>query len=81
MTTIKILGTGCPTCRRLLADVQQLVKDNNLQVNVEYVNDIPDIMAYGVMSTPALVVGEKVVAVGHPGVPKVAQIIREAIDA
>jgi predicted DsbA family dithiol-disulfide isomerase len=81
MTTIKILGTGCPTCQRLLADVQRLVESNNWPAKVEYVTDIPAILAYGVMSTPALVVHEQVVAVGYPGASKVAQIIEEAINA
>ncbi|RMF49513.1 MAG: thioredoxin family protein [Anaerolineae bacterium] len=81
MHTIKVLGTGCPTCQRLLADVKQLVANNNWQANVEYVTDIPAILAYGVMSTPALVVDEKVIAVGHPGPAKVAQLIKEAIAA
>ncbi len=81
MTTIKILGTGCPTCRRLLSDVQKLVKNNNWPAKVEYVTDIPAILAYGVMSTPALVVDEKVVAVGHPGLSKVAYILKKAVNA
>ncbi len=80
MTTIKILGTGCPTCRRLLDDVQKLVINNNWQANVEYITELPAIMAYGVMSTPALVINDKVLSVGHPGVPKVARLIKDAIE-
>lgn len=81
MITIKVLGTGCPTCQRMLYDVQQLVKNDDLQARVEYVTDIPAIMSYGVMSTPALVVNEKVIAVGHPGARKVAQLIYDALSA
>ncbi len=81
MTTIKILGTGCPTCQRLLDDVMNLVATNQWDANVEYVTNIPAILAYGVMSTPALVVNEKVVAVGHPGPAKVAYLIQQAITA
>ena len=80
-TTIKVLGTGCPTCRRLLDDVRNLVTTNQWDANVEYVTDIPSIMTYGVMSTPALVVDEKVVTVGHPGPEKVAHLIRQAMGA
>ncbi len=79
MHTIKVLGTGCPTCQRLLHDVQQLVVAKQWHATVEYVTDIPAIMAYGVMSTPALVVDEKVIAVGHPGPAKVAELINNAI--
>ena len=81
MTTIKILGTGCPTCKRLLSDVKQIVESNNWQAQVEYITDIADIMSYGVMSTPALVVNEKVALVGHPGPSKVAQILKDAAVA
>lgn len=73
MTTIKILGTGCPTCKRLLQDVNQLVAKNNWQAEVEYVTDLPTIMSYNILSTPALVVDEKVLMVGHPGAAKVEQ--------
>jgi len=81
MNSIKVLGTGCPTCRRLLNDVEKLVKNNNWQAEVEYVTDIADIMSYGIMSTPALVIDEKVAFVGHPGTAKVAQKIKDAITA
>ena len=60
MTTIKVLGAGCVTCKRLLADVNEMVTKNNWQAQVEYVTDLPTILSYGVMSTPALVVNEKV---------------------
>jgi len=80
MTTIKVLGTGCVSCKRLLADVKELVTKNNWQAQVEYVTDLPTIMSYGVMSTPALVVDEKVLMNGgHPGVAKVELALMQAI--
>ena len=81
MNIIKVLGTGCPTCKRLLADVEKLVKENNWQAEVEYITDIAEIMSYGIMSTPALVVGDAVVMSGYPGAPKVAQILADAMKA
>ena len=81
MTTIKILGTGCVTCKRLLADVKEMVTKNNWQAQVEYVTDLPTIMSYGVMSTPALVVNEKVLMTGHPGTAKVEQALRQEVTA
>jgi small redox-active disulfide protein 2 len=81
MTTIKVLGTGCVTCKRLLADVKEMVTKNDWQAQVEYVTDLPTIMSYGVMSTPALVVNEKVLMTGHPGTAKVEQALRQEVTA
>lgn len=81
MTTIKVLGTGCVTCKRLLADVNEMVTRNNWQAQVEYVTDLPTIMSYGMMSTPILVVNEKVLMTGHPGTAKVEQALKQIIAA
>lgn len=79
MTTIKILGTGCATCKRLLSDVNEMNAKNNWQAQVEYITDIADIMSYGIVSTPALVVNETVLMTGHPGAAKVEQALRNFI--
>ena len=79
MTTIKVLGTGCATCKRLLADVNTLVAKNNWQAQVEYVTDIAAIMSYNILSTPALVVDEKVLMTGHPGAAKVEAALFKAL--
>jgi predicted DsbA family dithiol-disulfide isomerase len=79
VTAIKVLGTGCVTCKRLLADVNQMVSKNNWQAQVEYVTDLPTILSYGVMSTPALVFNEKVLMIGHPGATKVEQALKQEI--
>jgi len=81
MTTIKVLGTGCVTCKRLLADVKEMVTKNNWEAQVEYVTDLPTIMSYNILSTPALVVNEKVLMTGHPGTAKVEQAIKQEIAA
>ncbi len=81
MTTIKVLGTGCATCKRLLADVNALVAKNNWQAQVEYVTDLPTIMSYNILSTPALVVDDKVLMTGHPGAAKVEQALFKIIAA
>ena len=81
MTTIKVLGTGCVSCKRLLADVNTLVAKNNWQAQVEYVTDLPTIMSYNVLSTPALVVDEKVLLTGHPGAAKVEAALLKVIAA
>lgn len=78
MATIKILGVGCANCKRMLNDVNRMVEKNNWQAHVEYVTDIAAIMSYGIMGTPALVVDEKVLMVGHPGAAKVEQALYKA---
>lgn len=70
---IKILGTGCPNCIKLEENTKLAVKELNLtDVVIEKVQDIPQIMKYGVMKTPALVVDEKVKVFGK--VAKVEEI-------
>jgi len=74
---IKVLGAGCASCKRMFADVQKLVARLNLDARVEYVTDMERIMAYGVMSTPVLVINEKIVMVGYRGAAKIEQALRE----
>jgi len=81
MNSIKVLGTGCPTCQRLLNDVESLVENNNWNAEVEYITEIANIMSYGIMSTPALVVDEKVLFVGYPGASKVAKLLKNVLPA
>jgi small redox-active disulfide protein 2 len=61
---IKILGTGCPKCKKLEANALQAVKDAGIEAQVEKVTDLDQIMDYGVMLTPSLVIDEKVIASG-----------------
>lgn len=61
---IKILGSGCKNCHALLESTQAAVKNMGLAIEPEYITDMETIMAYGVMSMPALVVNEKVVSMG-----------------
>ncbi|MDK2799663.1 MAG: hypothetical protein PWP27_2024 [Clostridiales bacterium] len=57
---IKVLGSGCANCKKLEANVREAVKELGLDAAIEKVEDFKDIMAYGVMKTPALVVDEQV---------------------
>lgn len=61
---IKVLGSGCKSCHTLFENTKDAVRSMKLASDVEYVTDMQKIMEYGVMSTPALVVDEKVVAMG-----------------
>lgn len=62
---IKILGTGCANCKKLLANTEEAIKELQLDAKIEEVKDIDKIIDYGVMKTPALVVDEKVKSVGR----------------
>lgn len=57
---IKILGTGCPKCKALEKLTREVVEKNGFDASISKVEDIMDIMKYNVMTTPALVVNEKV---------------------
>lgn len=70
---VKILGTGCKKCTTLQEKVQEVINTNNIEATVEKVTDINDIMNYGIMMTPGLVIDEKVVSVGI--IPKDEQIL------
>jgi len=57
---IEILGSGCTKCRKLYEAVQAAVQEKGIEAEVVKVDDIPTIMKYGVMSTPALVIDGQV---------------------
>ena len=61
---IKVLGTGCSKCKQLERLTRSVVEENNLDAEVTKVEDIVEIMSYNIMSTPALVINEKVVFKG-----------------
>ena len=65
MKDIRILGTGCPNCRRLEERTKEAVDALGMDATIMKVTEIPEIMAYGVMSTPALVVDGTVVLAGR----------------
>ena len=68
MMNIKVLGSGCANCKRTLALIQETAAEKGVAVTLEKVENIADIMSYGVMSTPGVVIDGKVVHAG--GVPE-----------
>ena len=74
--TIRVLGPGCASCRRLEQEVMAAIAELNLPADIIHVEDIKEIASYGVMGTPALVINGKVVSVGK--IPSRASL-REAI--
>ncbi len=78
MKTIKILGTGCPNCKRTEAVVKTVAEELNLNVTIVKVEDIEDIMMYDIMSTPAVVIDEKVVIKGRvPSFDEIKTLLKD----
>jgi len=72
MKKIQILGTGCPKCKKLAECAEQAAKELGIEYEIEKVTKINDIMKFGVMVTPAMVVDGKVKVSGK--VPSVEQL-------
>jgi small redox-active disulfide protein 2 len=64
MKEIKILGTGCPKCKKLAENTEAAAKELGIEYELSKVTEISEIMKYGVMMTPALVVNGDVKVVG-----------------
>jgi len=73
MKNIKVLGSGCRNCEITANVITQAAKQANVEIELEKVTDIAQIMAYGVMSTPGVVVDGKVVHSG--GIPGPDQVL------
>ncbi|MCM8613956.1 thioredoxin family protein [Accumulibacter sp.] len=72
MKSIKVLGTGCANCKTTLKLIEEVAAANGVAVQLEKVEEIKDIMRYGVMSTPGVVIDGRVVhAGGIPGRDKI----------
>jgi len=78
MKQIKILGSGCRNCEITTNVIAQAAKDAGVDIEIERITDIAEIMAYGVMSTPGVVVDGKVVhAGGLPGPDQVRAWVQD----
>jgi len=72
MLKIKILGTGCARCQALERTVKEAVNELNIEAEIEEVRDIVKIMEYPILTTPGLVINEKLVCSGK--VPSKAEV-------
>lgn len=74
MTTVKVLGAGCAKCKALHQRLQELRSEHGIAFDLIKVTDLQEIMSYGIMATPGLVVNGVVKSVG--AVPKDAQLVQ-----
>lgn len=79
MLTIKVLGSGCANCKKLEAVTREAVGEMGIEAEVVKVTEYPEIMKYNVLSTPGLVVNEKVVSAGR--IPSKAEITTFLVNA
>ena len=79
MLTINVLGSGCANCKKLEESARAAIVTLGVEARVEKVSDIADIMSYTVISTPGLVINEKVVSSGR--LPSTAEITTWLTDA
>jgi small redox-active disulfide protein 2 len=81
MLTIKVLGSGCANCKRVEQIVHKVVDGMSLEAEIIKVTDYKDIMAYNILSTPGLVVNEKVVSTGRiPSEAEITMFITNALE-
>ncbi len=78
---IKILGPGCAKCHELDKRTRGVVQELGLDADVEYIQDINEIIKYGILTTPGLVVNGKVVCSGHvPSKDEITRLLTSAVD-
>jgi small redox-active disulfide protein 2 len=74
---IKVLGPGCANCKKLVQNVKEAVNELGIEADVQKVEDIAEIMSYGVMSTPGLVVDGVVKSSGRAlSVSEIKEILK-----
>ena len=78
---IKILGPGCPRCHQLGKTTKEVAKELGIDASIEEVNDINEIIAYSILTTPGLVLNSQVVCSGRvPTKAEISQFITTALD-
>jgi small redox-active disulfide protein 2 len=79
MLSIKILGSGCENCRKLASLAERAITSLGVEAHIEKVTEYPEIMKYNILSTPGLVINEKVVSAGR--VPSESEMVTFLADA
>ena len=82
MLSIKVLGSGCENCKKVEAVARMAVSALSLEAQVEKVTDHADIMKYPILSTPGLVINEKLVCAGRiPSESEVTSWLTTALES
>jgi len=77
---IQVLGSGCPTCKKLFELTKKAVEELELKTEVEYITDIQKIVELGVMSSPVLAINGKPILAGFvPDIEKIKKIIKDSL--
>jgi small redox-active disulfide protein 2 len=79
MLTIKILGSGCANCKQVEKIARKIVEDMALEAEIIKVTEYTDIMTYNILSTPGLVVNDKIVCSGR--IPTPAEVTTWLVDS
>ena len=80
MLNIKVLGPGCENCKKLAYLTEQAVTNLSIEAKIEKVTDITAIMKYPILSTPGLVINEKLVVSGRvPGEAEITTFLTNAL--
>ena len=80
MKKLQILGTGCPKCTKLAENTEAAANDLDIEYKIEKITDINEIMKFGVMLTPVLVVNGQVKVVGKvPDVDEIKEILGQTV--
>jgi small redox-active disulfide protein 2 len=75
---IKVLGSGCKNCKKLLENVKEGVKELNVKAEIEYITDMMEIANSGIMRTPGLIINGKIVSYGK--VPSTEEVKTFILD-
>lgn len=82
MLTIKILGSGCENCKRLAWLTERAANHLGIEAQIVKVTEYPEMMKYNIMSTPGLVINEKLVSAGRiPREAEITSFLTNALDA
>lgn len=76
INSLQVLGSGCPTCKKLFALTQEAASQLNLGIEVDYMTDIQKIIELGVMSSPVLMINGKIALMGQlPSLDKLKEVV------
>lgn len=80
ISSIKVFGTGCSSCKKLYKNVVEVVKKLSIDVEVEYITNIEEMMKYNIMKSPVLMINDSIISSGKLlKVNEIEQIFKEII--